>query len=180
MRTCTHYPLFYFLLICSLLSCSYRHDKIERKKVFVADFLNYYFTQVAKKDNPVILDLFTKNENSDCMKKTLAKSNNLGLASNDVLIIDSIAALDLKFAPKLLSVAMLPSNAHFDLWPSFKKKYKDGFYVIEPPIVNERLNRIVFSYGHYCGDRCGNGEVLIYEKQHGKWLLVSRDCQWVS
>ncbi|KEQ28717.1 hypothetical protein [Pedobacter antarcticus] len=54
------------------------------------------------------------------------------------------------------------------------------FYVISNPIFSKDHRFAILNKYFYCGGRCGNGSVLIYEKKGGEWILREEVCPIVS
>ncbi|MET4081932.1 hypothetical protein ABIB40_001883 [Pedobacter sp. UYP30] len=168
------------LFVILISSCTSKQQRNANEKLLVADFLNYYFTEVVKIDHPVLLKTFEKNGEWSCVTDNFKASARLGF--NDMEYkTDSLDNYHLNFSPTFISLSDFPDDHSDHTWSEFREKYPKGFYVIYSPIVNEDFNKIIVKIAFGCGGRCGHDEMYIYEKaSNGKWELIKKGCEGFS
>lgn len=56
----------------------------------------------------------------------------------------------------------------------------NGYYAISTPIFTNDLQFAVVRLGYYCGNLCGEGCVILYQKKGSRWEPVDRTFCWES
>lgn len=163
--------------IILILSCT---ENNKRKKIEAANgFLHYYSGEFNKNKAPMVLDSYSQTDAKRCLLGIEDELTGLGFNMKD-LIEDSLFKKSLRDSTKFISKEKLPGLSVPNSWQNFKSQYKNGFYIISVPIVNDKCDSIIFYYSYFCDERCGNGEMVLYKKTNSGWKLVKKFCNWVS
>ncbi len=125
------------------------------------------------------MDSYNETASQQCLAEKSNTLNSLGFNLRE-LIEDNSLKTDLQGFLEIISKEKLPSPRVPDSWKSFRKQYKNGFYIISVPIVNDKCDSVIFYYSYYCNERCGNGGMVLYKKAGAKWKLIKEYCKWVS
>lgn len=180
MKNCKY---FYFLLLFFSfmnINCSSKNGRRQEEIIVISDFLNFYFRKILKNNNPIILKSFEDEKINNCALLNEAKLAELGFRNNSSVKYN-LDSLKLKFYPKFITKKDIPNYFISRSWDSFRKAHGNKFFILSSPVINKELNRIVISYESYCGDRCGDGEVALYEKTvGGNWKLIKKYCEWIN
>ena len=64
-------------------------------------------------------------------------------------------------------------------WKRISKKYGTS-HIIEFSKVNYYKNFATVFYEHHCGGLCGSGNMVVFEKQNGKWKILSEINFWMA
>jgi hypothetical protein len=180
MRNYKYCWLLIFYLFISCTSCSSSNKKTERERMLISDFLSFYFKDILQINKPIILENFDDSESNRCMEEALNGAKELGF-SNRNLLKEDLTTLRLKFSPHFVLKEELPSYHTQKSWNKFKEKYNSGYFILSSPIINDQIDTIIFNFGFYCGERCGNGKTVIYRKEKiGGWILISENCNWIN
>lgn len=69
-----------------------------------------------------------------------------------------------------------------DGWQDFYNKYpkSGGYFDFSTVGYNSAHSEALAYVGYHCGWMCGTGELLLLEKQAGKWHVENRTVAWVS
>lgn len=170
----------YLLVVTSLVLLFSCTEDNKKKKVVVAnEFLHYYLNEVNKNKAPMMLESYSHSDASRCLSQMGDELTKLGFDMED-LIEESSLKFSLQDSAKFISKEQLPNLSAPNSWKKFKNRYKNGFYVISAPIVNDNCDRIIVYYSYYCDERCGNGEVVLYKKNGSGWKRIKKYCDWVS
>ena len=98
---------------------------------------------------------------------------NSKLLATDNLAIQTIT-------PKKYHSYFGKSSRRFDsAWKRIKKIYGTR-HLIQFSKIKYHKNFAIVYYEHLCGGLCGSGNMVIFEKQHGAWSILSEINFWMS
>lgn len=159
-----------------LFSCT---DSKKVKKAEVANqFVNYFLSELAKNGTSIAFDSYSDSDSEQCLSRIEDSLARNGFNMKDLTEVSLLKA-DLHDSIALISKEKFPKSGIPDSWRNFRKLYKNGFYIISVPIVNDKCDRVIFYYSYYCDDRCGNGVMALYEKNSSGWKLLKKYCDWI-
>ena len=65
-------------------------------------------------------------------------------------------------------------------WQSMYDQGISGYYTFSNPIFLRNETLCIFQYDYSCGNLCGDGTIMIYRKENGKWKPYINLANWVS
>ena len=65
-------------------------------------------------------------------------------------------------------------------WQRMYDRGISGYYTFSSPIFLRNETLCIFQYDFSCGNLCGDGTVMIYRKENGKWKPYINLANWVS
>lgn len=160
-----------------LLSCKQLNKN--KKAELAKEFLQFYLSKLDKDKAPILLDSHTETTSQQCVVDIDDELKGLGFNLTD-FIDQSLLKMNLGGSLQFISKEKLPDPTVPDSWRNFEKQYKNGFYIISAPIVNDKCDSVILYYSYYCDERCGNGGMVLYKKTDSDWKLIKVCCKWVS
>jgi len=68
----------------------------------------------------------------------------------------------------------------FQGWQKLYKRGITGFYTFSKPVFLRNETICIFQYDFNCGYLCGDGTIMVYIKENGKWAPYINLANWVS
>lgn len=65
-------------------------------------------------------------------------------------------------------------------WQRMYDRGISGYYTFSNPIFLRNETLCIFQYDFSCGNLCGDGTIMIYRKENGKWKPYINLANWVS
>lgn len=65
-------------------------------------------------------------------------------------------------------------------WQRMYDKGIAGYYSFSNPIFLRNETFCIFQYDYSCGSLCGDGTIMVYRKEKGKWKAYINLANWVS
>lgn len=65
-------------------------------------------------------------------------------------------------------------------WKYFYQHFGQEFHYFSLPVFLRNDTYCLFYSDIYCGNLCGDGELVLYRKVNGKWVVVKSYCSWIS
>ena len=65
-------------------------------------------------------------------------------------------------------------------WQRMYDRGISGYYTFSNPIFLRNETLCIFQYDFSCGNLCGDGTIMIYRKENGKWRPYINLANWVS
>jgi len=65
-------------------------------------------------------------------------------------------------------------------WSYFHQYIGKNFYRFSAPIFLRNYTYCLFYMGNQCGPLCGQGQLALYRKSQGTWVIVKTFCRWIS
>ena len=193
--------LFLTIIICSLISCGRSHQKntsdTPQQEVKVADneylrqtllFLNDVKQKELNDRDFVLADKPFGFEYFDCLQPLLKDTAHLTASERAFIIEQSKKRLidfwKTSFFPKISIIDNDTIQSIFQDqakgWEYFYKHYGQSFSSFSAPIFLRDYKFCIFYSDRSCGNKCGTGQLKLYQKEDGKWKQVETYCDWIS
>lgn len=65
-------------------------------------------------------------------------------------------------------------------WQRMYDRGISGYYTFSNPIFLRNKTLCIFQYDFSCGNLCGDGTIMIYRKENGKWKPYINLANWLS
>ena len=65
-------------------------------------------------------------------------------------------------------------------WSYFHQHIGKNFYRFSAPIFLRNYTYCLFYMGNQCGPLCGQGQLALYKREQGAWVIVKAFCRWIS
>ena len=71
-------------------------------------------------------------------------------------------------------------NNYAKMWTYFHKEIGRDLTTFSAPIFLRNYQYCIFYSSFHCGDRCGEGQLLLYKKDGADWKKVKTYCNWIA
>jgi hypothetical protein len=176
------FGLFVFVQ-CLFFSCDHRIN--EDKKSEAEKFIKFYREFMIKKDSILLLSSLPNPSYKDCLFRASTEPEMAQFKKKDFLTTPGATKViwvkdNMPKNTVLINSTDVPNIKNPKEWSDFRKRYREGYYVMSYPIVSNDLKYVIFYCEYNCGDRCGYGRLWLYKKSGNSWRLVKYYCDLIS
>ena len=65
-------------------------------------------------------------------------------------------------------------------WKYFQENVNENFFTFSAPIFFRNNSYCLFYFDERCGELCGHGIVMLFEKKESKWVAIGSYCEWTT
>lgn len=182
------YKIYLIILIVILTTCSenkknnnrLRSDSgLQQKEAIESSGLLKHFIKDELKKNSILLfespALYWSAISVNNVLKDIGETN---INANELYVKaqknTTLWSIENVTQAKILTNKDLPGIKSKDglTWTEFKKKSNDGYYVISHPLFLKDFKYAIIWTEYVCDERCGYGELRLYQKSGEGWKLI--------
>jgi hypothetical protein len=65
-------------------------------------------------------------------------------------------------------------------WKYFQENVNENFFTFSAPIFFRNNTYCLFYFDERCGEFCGQGILMLFEKKDSKWAAIGSYCEWTT